>query len=196
MYVEGGRPARNEAWRRKLALGAKAGDREAASARLFGMAPETLALVLVAVWIASAVVSGWWASQKARSVKRWTVFGLIAGPLSLIAHRFYPSRYIPDTMACPGCGRPISRRAVACHHCQHRIPAMDVLITRMPSDPDARRTVLNELAREYGIPYDEAGRKAEALPVAGYRHIAPDQVDEFVQRLEKAGAGVSVVPAK
>lgn len=156
----------------------------------------TLVLVLVLVWIASAALSGWWASRKARSVKRWAVFGALVGPLSLLAHRFYPARYVPDSVPCPACGKPISRRAVACHHCQQRLPAMDVLITRMPDSPDARRTVLNELAREYGIPYEEAGRKAAALPVAGYRHIAPDQVDEFVRRLEKAGAGVSVVPAK
>jgi hypothetical protein len=158
------------------------------------MEPSTLFLLLVVVWIGSAVLSGWWAARKARSVKRWTVFGLIAGPLSLIVHRFYPPRYVPDAMPCPACGRPMSRRAVACHHCQQRVPAVDVMITRMPSDPEARRTILNELAREYGIPYDEAGRKVEALPVAGYRHIAPDQVDEFVRRLEKAGAGVTVVP--
>jgi hypothetical protein len=160
------------------------------------MESTTLLLVLVLVWIASAVLSGWWASRKARSVKRWAVFGALVGPLSLLAHRFYPPRYVPDSAPCPACGKPISRRAVACHHCQYRVPAMDVLITRMPDSPDARRTVLNELAREYGIPYEEAGRKAAALPVAGYRHIAPAQVDEFVQRLEKAGAGVSVVPAK
>ena len=65
----------------------------------------------------------------------------------------------------------------------------------MPESPDARRTILNELAREYGIPYEEAGQKAASLPVAGYRRLAPDQADEFVKRLEKAGAGVSVVPA-
>jgi hypothetical protein len=159
------------------------------------METRTLVGLLVLVWGASAALSGWWASRKARSVRRWAIFGALAGPLSLVVHRFYPPRYVPDSVPCPACGKPISRRAVACHHCQHRLPAMDVLITRMPDGPDARRAVLSELAREYGIPYEEAGRKAATLPVAGYRHIAPDQVDEFVRRLEKAGAGVSVVPS-
>jgi hypothetical protein len=98
-------------------------------------------------------------------------------------------------MPCPQCGRPIARRAVACIHCHHRLPALDVMITRMPEDPEARRLILGEVAREYGIPYEEAGRKVESLPVAGYRHIAPDQVGDFVRRLEEAGAGVAVAPS-
>ena len=158
------------------------------------MERTTVVVAVALVWGASALLSGWWARGKARSVKRWTVFGAVAGPLSLVAHRFYPPRYVPDSVPCPQCGKPISRRAVACHHCQYRVEAMDVLITRMPDDPEARRSVLNELAREYGIPYEEAGQKVAQLPVAGYRHIAPDQVDAFVRRLEAVGAGVSVVP--
>ena len=35
----------------------------------------------------------------------------------------------------------------------------------------------------------------ERLPVAGYRHVLPDQVSEYVRRLEAVGAAVTVVPA-
>jgi hypothetical protein len=159
------------------------------------MKPLTILAILVLVWGLSALVSAWLAARKARSPKRWAVLGAVLGPLSLIVHIFYPPRYVPDTVPCPRCGKPISRRAVACHHCQHRFPAVDVLITRMPEDPSARRTITDEVAREYGITYEEASRKVAALPTAGYRHIAPDQAAEFVQRLAKAGAETSVVPA-
>ena len=150
-------------------------------------------LLLVLVWGGSAALSARLAAKKARSPQRWALLGAVLGPASLLVHRFYPSRYIPDTMPCPQCGKPISRRAVACIHCQHRLPALDVMITTMPEDPAARRLILSEIAREYGIPYEEAGRKVESLPAAGYRHIAPDQVGDFVRRLEQAGAGVAVV---
>ncbi len=152
-------------------------------------------LIVLLVWAASALLSGWLAARKARSAKRWALLGAVAGPLSLVIHLFYPPRYVPDTAPCPRCGKPVSRRAVACHHCQHRFPAVDVLITRMPEDPSARRTITDEVAREYGITYEEATRKVAALPVAGYRHIAPDEAEEFIARLSQAGAETSVVPA-
>jgi hypothetical protein len=155
----------------------------------------TFLLILALVWGVSVLLSAWLAARKARSPKRWALLGVLTGPLSLVIHVFYPPRYVPDAAPCPGCGKAVSRRAVACHHCQYRFPAVDVLITRMPEDPTARRTITDEVAREYGITYEEATRKVAALPVAGYRHLAPDQADDFVRRLTQVGAETSVVPA-
>jgi hypothetical protein len=149
---------------------------------------------LVAVWVGSAFLSGRIAARKNRGVKRWVILGLVGGPLSLVAHAVYPARYAPETVPCPGCGRPVAVRAVACHHCQYRFPSVDVMITRAPSEAESRRALLNELAREYGIPYADATRMLDALPVAGYRHVMPDQVSEYVRRLEAVGATVTVVP--
>jgi len=154
----------------------------------------TLLLVLALVWIVSAVLSGWLAARKARGIRRWVLLGLVLGPLSLVVHTFYPERYIPTNVPCPQCGKPVGSRAVACHHCQYRFPAVDVMITTVPNNPEARRVILNEVAREYGIPYGDADRMLAKLPVAGYRHVLPDQVDEFVRKLETAGASVTVVP--
>ena len=95
---------------------------------------------------------------------------------------------------CPQCGKPLGVRAVACHYCQYRFPSVDVMITRAPTDADSRRGLLSEMAREYGIPYADATRLLEQLPVAGYRHVLPDQVSEYVRRLEAVGATVTVVP--
>src|SRR5262249_59762876 len=96
-------------------------------------------------------------------------------------------------------GRRRGRRATgsrrgACPYCQSRFPAVDVMITRAPNDAESRRALLSEVAREYGIPYADATRMLDALPVAGYRHVLPDQVSEYVRRLEAVGATVSVVP--
>jgi hypothetical protein len=82
---------------------------------------------------------------------------------------------------------------VACHYCQYRFPSVDVIITRAPTDAESRRGLLSEMAREYGIPYADATRLLEQLPVAGYRHVLPDQVSEYVRRLEAVGATVTVV---
>ena len=68
------------------------------------------------------------------------------------------------------------------------------MITRAPTDADSRRGLLSEMAREYGIPYADATKLLEQLPVAGYRHVLPDQVSEYVRRLEAVGATVTVVP--
>lgn len=149
---------------------------------------------VVVIWAVSAVLSAWLAARKARGVGRWAVLWAVLGPLALVAHAFYPARYVGETAPCPRCGRPVGTRVVACHHCQYRFPAKDVLITKLPDDPGSLRTVLNEVAREYGVTYDEARRLVGTLPVAGYRHIVPDQVDEYVRRLERAGAAVAVVP--
>ena len=151
-------------------------------------------LALAIIWGISAVLSAWMAGRKGRGVKRWAVLGAIAGPFALVAHAFYPPRYVGETMPCPRCGKPVGLRVVACHYCQYRLPAQDVLITKLPDDPGSLRTVLEEVAREYGVTYDEARRKVAALPVAGYRHILPDQVEEYAKRLERVGAEVRVVP--
>jgi hypothetical protein len=156
------------------------------------MGVSTILVVLVLIWGVSAVLSGWLAARKGRSVRPWTLLGVVLGPLSLLIHAVYPPvrrhrRTLPAV-------REAGRRAACCHHCQYR-PAVDVLITTVPADPESRRVILNELAREYGIQYADAGRMLEKLPVAGYRHIQPTQVGEYVRRLETAGAGVSVVPS-
>jgi hypothetical protein len=154
-----------------------------------------IVLVGLLVWVGSALVSGRLAARKHRGVRRWSVLGLILGPFSLLVHAFYPSRYAGETMRCPQCGKPVGARSVACHHCQYRFPAVDVMITRAPADAESRRTVLNEVAREYGIPYADATRMLDHPPVAGYRHVMPDQVSEYVRRLEAVGATVQVVPS-
>ena len=159
------------------------------------MRVTTLVLVLVAVWAVSAFWSGRVAARKNRGVKRWVILGLVLGPLVLLVHACYPARYKPETTACPQCGKLLAVRAVACHHCQYRFPAVDVMITRAPTDAESRRGLLSEIAREYGIPYADATRMLEQLPVAGYRHVLPDQVSEYVRRLEAVGATVTVVPA-
>ena len=159
------------------------------------MRASTILVALGLIWAVSAVLSGWLAARKGRSVRRWTLLGVVLGPLSLLIHAVYPARYVATGAPCPQCGKPVGARAVACHHCQYRFPAVDVLITTVPADPESRRVILNELAREYGIQYADAGRMLEQLPVAGYRHIQPTQVGEYVRRLETAGAGVSVVPS-
>jgi hypothetical protein len=158
------------------------------------MQASTVVLVLVVVWLLSAFLSGRIAARKNRGVKRWVILGLVIGPFALLAHAVYPARYAAETTPCPGCGKPIAVRAVACHHCQYRLPAVDVMITRAPADAESRRALLNEVAREYGIPYADAARMLETLPVAGYRHVMPDQVSEYVRRLEAVGATVTVVP--
>ena len=108
------------------------------------------------------------------------VVGLVLGPLALLVLACYPARYRPETTACPQCGKPLAVRAVACHFCQYRFPSVDVMITRAPEDADSRRGLLSEIAREYGIPYADAAKLLEQLPVAGYRHVLPDQVSEYV----------------
>jgi hypothetical protein len=159
------------------------------------MSGSTLVVVLVLIWGVSACLCAWLAARKARSVRRWALVGVVLGPLSLLIHALYPARYVATGMPCPQCGEPVGVHAVGCHHCQYRFPAMDVLITAVPADPESRRVILNELAREHGIPYADAGRMLGQLPVPGYRHILPDQVDEYVRRLETAGASVTVVPS-
>jgi hypothetical protein len=156
---------------------------------------STLLPLLVLIWAVSAVLSGWLAGRKARDVRRWVLLGAILGPLSLIIQALYPARFVPTVAPCPQCGKPIATRAVACYHCQYRFPALDVMITTVPDDPESRRAILNEVAREYGITYADAGEKLATLPFAGYRHVQPDQVDEFVRRLERVGASVTVVPS-
>lgn len=155
---------------------------------------STLLLMLLVVWALSAYLSGRIAARKHRGVRRWTILGIILGPLVLLAHSWYPARYAPETTSCPQCGGSLSVRAVACHRCQYRFPAVDVMITRAPTDAESRRSLLNEIGREYGIPYAEAEKMLEQLPVAGYRHVQSDQVSEYVRRLEAVGATVSVVP--
>ncbi len=158
------------------------------------MSASTVVLVLIVVWAISAFLSGRIAARKHRGVRRWVVLGLVLGPLALLVHAMYPARYSPETRACPQCGKALGVRAVACQFCQYRFPAVDVMITRAPIDADSRRALLSEVAREYGIPYADATRLLETLPVAGYRHVLPDQVSEYVRRLEAVGATVSVVP--
>jgi hypothetical protein len=158
------------------------------------MQASTVASLLVVVWLGSAFVSGRIAARKNRGTRRWTVLGLVMGPFALLAHAVYPARYSPETTPCPQCGKPIAVRAVACHHCHYRLPAVDVMITRAPADAESRRALLSEIAREYGIPYADATRLLDTLPVAGYRHVMPDQVSEYVRRLEAVGATVTVVP--
>lgn len=159
------------------------------------MRASTLLPLFVLVWAVSAVLSGWLAGRKARSVRRWVLLGVVLGPLSLLVHALYPARYVAAATPCPRCGKPISTRVVACYHCQYRFPAVDVMITKVPEDPESRRVILNEVAREYGIGYADADVKIGKLPFAGYRHVQPDQVEEFVRRLESAGASVTVVPS-
>lgn len=159
------------------------------------MQVSTAVFVLGAVWAASALLSGGLAARKKRGVRRWVILGAALGPLALLVHSWYPARYAPEINACPQCGKPIGVRAVACHHCQYRFPAVDVMITRAPTDAESRRGLLSEVAREYGIPYADAARLLDQLPVAGYRHVQPDQVSEYVRRLEAVGATVSVVPS-
>jgi hypothetical protein len=154
---------------------------------------RSLWFVIPVVWGASALTSGLLASRKARSPRKWALLGAALGPLALVAHAFYPSRYAGRKIACPRCGKPVADRAVACHHCQYRFPAVDVLITRLPEDLDSRRFVTSEVAREYGIGYPEADRMLATLPVAGYRHVIPEEVDDYVRRLAAVGAVVEVV---
>jgi len=155
----------------------------------------TVVLVLIGVWVMSAFISGRLAARKGRGGRRWTMLGAVLGPFALLVHAWYPARYSPETTPCPQCGKPIGVRSVACHFCQYRFTAVDVMITRAPADAESRRTLLSEMAREYGVPYADATRMLDALPVAGYRHVMPDQVNEYVRRLEAVGATVSVVPS-
>ena len=158
------------------------------------MRVTVLVLVLVAVWVVSAFFSGRIAARKGRGARRWVILGLVLGPLVFLVHACYPARYRPETVVCPQCGKPLGVRAVACHYCHYRFPSVDVMITRAPTDAESRRGLLSEMAREYGIPYADATRLLEQLPVAGYRHVLPDQVSEYVRRLEAVGATVTVVP--
>jgi hypothetical protein len=158
------------------------------------MRSTMVGLGLAVVWGGSAYVSGRMAARKNRDARRWALLGLVLGPLALLVQACYPARYRPETVVCPQCGKALGVRAVACHYCQYRFPSVDVMITRAPTDADSRRGLLSEMAREYGIPYADAARLLEQLPVAGYRHVLPDQVSEYVRRLEAVGATVTVVP--
>ena len=156
------------------------------------MGVSTLVLVLVAVWRCRH------SSREDRRAERAAAYAVggrrprarPAGPAGAPA--------IPPATGrdrgVPQCGKPLGVRAVACQFCQYRFPAVDVMITRAPADADSRRGLLSEMAREYGIPYADAARLLEQLPVAGYRHVLPDQVSEYVRRLEAVGATVAVVP--
>src|SRR5262245_27271473 len=158
------------------------------------MRVRTKGIAIIAAWGLSALISGRLAARKNRDPQRWRLLGLALGPAALVVHAFYPSRYKPETTPCPQCGKPIGVRAVGCHHCSYRLPAVDITITAAPDDAASRRTLLSEVAREYGIPYADAARMIEQLPVAGYRHVMPDQIEEYVRRLEAVGTTVSVVP--
>lgn len=126
----------------------------------------------------------------------WFLLGAVVGPLSLLIHMLYPSRYIGRNAPCPRCGKPVGTRAVACHHCHYRFPAMDVLITKLPEDAESRRVLLSAVAREYGIAYADADRKVRQLPVAAYRHINPDEVRQHAGTLEALGARVEIVSSR
>src|SRR5262245_48779059 len=158
------------------------------------MRVRTKGIVVIAAWGLSALISGRLAARKNRDPRRWRLLGLALGPAALVVHAFYPARYSPETTPCPQCGKPLGVRAVACHHCGYHVPAVDIMIAAAPEEAESRRTLLSEVAREYGIPYAEAARMIEHLPVAGYRHVMPDQVAEYVRRLEAVGTTVSVVP--
>src|SRR5215472_14462368 len=138
------------------------------------MSASTLLVALVIVWVLSILLSGRIAARKGRGVRRWALLAVALGPLVLLVHAMYPARYKPETTRCPQCQRAIGVRSVACHYCQYRFPAVDVMITRAPNDAESRRALLSEVAREYGIPYADATRMLDSLPVAGYRHVLPD----------------------
>jgi len=154
----------------------------------------TVVLACIVVWALSAYASGRIAARKNRGVRRWVLMGVVLGPIVFLVHALYPARYSPETRPCPQCGKRLGVRVVACYHCQYRFPSVDVMITRAPADAESRRALLNEVAREYGIPYADATGMLDSLPVAGFRHVMPDQVSEYVRRLEAVGATVTVVP--
>jgi len=155
-----------------------------------------LVILLSGLWGASALLSCLLAARKGRSVRVWSLLGLALGPFSLVIHAFYPARYMGRTVPCPQCGKPVGTRAVACHHCHYRFPAMDVLITELPRDPECLRALKSGVAREYGIAYADAEQMLAHLPVAGYRHLLPNEVADYARRLERLGASVQVVSSR
>ena len=64
-------------------------------------------VAMAGVWGGSAYMSGRIAARKARGVKRWVILGLILGPFVFPVHACYPSRYKPETMECPECGKEL-----------------------------------------------------------------------------------------
>ena len=149
------------------------------------------------MWPLSAFIRGKARRPKksGRLLRRWGIVGLVLGPLAPLVLACYPARYRPETMACPQCGRllwPI--RAVACHFCQYRFPSVDVMITRAPTDADSRRELVErDRAWSTESPRRTRPKLLEQLPVValGHRHVLPDQVNEYVRRLEAVGATVT-----
>ncbi len=153
------------------------------------------AFLILVVWVASAAASAVLARLKRRGVRPWLGLGLLLGPASLLVHLGYPACHPARRVPCPRCGRPVGRLAVACHHCQYRFPAVDVVLTGIPDDPASRRVLASEIAREYGVGYAEAERRLAEVPVVAYRHVRSKQASHYLARLGEVGATAIVAPS-
>lgn len=69
-------------------------------------------------WLVDALVVGWLAEQKGRSIVWWLLAGLVVGPIALLALGFAPrgtaGRYGP----CPHCLEAVDLRARRCPLCR------------------------------------------------------------------------------
>ncbi|SEM49296.1 hypothetical protein SAMN04487857_102271 [Pseudomonas sp. ok272] len=90
------------------------------------------------IWIAVAVLSGYYANQKGRNVVSWVVLGFFLSVFALIALWFLPPLGIADKRSdiarkldmsgryrkCPSCAELVENEAIKCKHCHVDLPAL------------------------------------------------------------------------
>ena len=94
----------------------------------FAVASGMLALWWLAAWVACALFSGHLAEQKGRCTACWLLWGLLFGPLALLAAAGLPDRSRklgephPQThVTCPECVGFVPKSATICQHCGTRL---------------------------------------------------------------------------
>lgn len=76
-------------------------------------------------WIASAVFAGHLGDEKNRCGLCWLVWGLLFGPIALIAAAGLPAKAFnkKEHAWCPQCFEPVKKKATKCGHCHAELEA-------------------------------------------------------------------------
>ena len=70
------------------------------------------------VWLATAGATLWLAHRRGGSPGRWTVYGLLLGPVGIVLA-------LRHVRPCPGCGATVLNEVRVCPACGHDIPRRD-----------------------------------------------------------------------